>query len=190
MLFRSGSAPRRPRRSKAAGRASAAGQVSEKSAEELQIKIDTIKNAKSDEGRGREVELVDSELESYVLFKLRKDIPIQMDSFDVQLAPGTVAADTQLTFTSSLGNPVLDALIGGTHNLFVKAKLEGSAGRGKFELQEVRIDGIPVPLVLIETLVSKYVKPKYPDVDLKEPFDLPWGIEEIVIEDQIGRAHV
>jgi hypothetical protein len=23
------------------------------------------------------------------------------------------------------------------------------------------------------------VKPKYPDVDLKEPFDLPWGIDAI-----------
>jgi hypothetical protein len=25
------------------------------------------------------------------------------------------------------------------------------------------------------------VKPKYPDVDLNEPFTMPWGIESLVI---------
>jgi hypothetical protein len=45
----------------------------------------------------------------------------------------------------------------------------------------VKVDGIPVPLVLIETLIDKYVKPKYPEVDLKEPFPMPWGMESLTI---------
>jgi hypothetical protein len=72
--------------------------------------------------------------------------------------------------------------VSGTHDLFVKGSLQGSQGRGKFELLEVRIDGIPVPKVLIQSLFDKYVKPKYPDADLKEPFDLPWGIEELTLQ--------
>ena len=43
----------------------------------------------------------------------------------------------------------------------------------------MKVDGIPVPNVLIETLVAKYVKPKYPEVDLKEPFPMPWGMESL-----------
>ena len=77
---------------------------------------------------------------------------------------------------------MVDALIGGTHNLSVKGKLVGHDGRGKFDLQEVHVDGIPVPAILIQTLINKYVKPKYPEVDLKEPFDLPYGIEEIKLD--------
>jgi hypothetical protein len=29
--------------------------------------------------------------------------------------------------------------------------------------------------------VDRYVTPKYPKVDLSEPFDIPWGIEELVL---------
>jgi len=161
-------------------------EVSPKSAKSLQKKIDTVKKAnqaQDPQHKGSRVELSEAELESYVLYSLKEDIPVQIDSIKVQLAPGTIASDTQLTFNSNstTGNPMVDAFLGGTHNVFIKGKLAGEDGRGKFDLQEVRVDGIPVPKILIETLVDKYVKPKYPQADLKEPFDLPWGIEEITI---------
>ena len=167
------------------------GQVSEQAAMELQIKIDDIKKNEStgSERTQVEIEVSDTELESYVLYSLREDIPVQMDSIDVQLTPGAVGADTQLTFTAtSTGNPLVDSVVSGTHNLFVKGRLSGKEGRGKFELEEIRVDGIPVPRVLIETLFEKYVKPKYPEADLKEPFDLPWGIDELTLEE--GKAKI
>ena len=160
--------------------------VSAKAAKSLQDKIDAIKKAENIPDRApgaSRVEISEIELESYMLFKLKEDIPARMDSFDVQLEPGTVAAQTQLTFTSdATGNPIIDAVVGGTHDLFVKGSLRGSQGRGKFDLLEVHVDGIPVPMILMQTLFDKYVKPKYPDADLKEPFDLPWGIEELSLE--------
>ena len=166
--------------------------VSPKAAKSLQDKIDAIKKAKDMPDRPpREsrVELSEVELESYMLFSMKDQIPAQMDSFDVQLEPGTVAAQTQLTFSSdATGNAIVDAVVGGTHDLFIKGSLQGSEGRGKFELLEIRVDGIPVPKILIESLFDKYVKPKYPDADLKEPFDLPWGIEELTLEQ--GKAIV
>jgi hypothetical protein len=50
------------------------------------------------------------------------------------------------------------------------------------------VDGIPVPIVLIETLVDRYVKPKSPDVKLDEPFMMPWGIEDLTITN--GKATI
>jgi hypothetical protein len=52
----------------------------------------------------------------------------------------------------------------------------------------VQVDGIPVPNVLIQALIKRYVKPKYPEVDLNEPFDLPWDIQEMKLEP--GKATV
>ena len=157
-------------------------EVSPKAAESLQLKIDAIKRANQARDRqpgASRVQLSEAELKSYVLFSLRDKIPAQLDSIDVQLGQDTVGSDTQMTFGSdSTGNSVVDAFISGTHNLFLKGKLVGEEGRGKFDLEEVRVDGIPVPKILIQTLVDKYVKPKYPEADLKEPFDLPWGIED------------
>ena len=160
--------------------------ISEKAAKSLQDKIDAIKKAENETERAPKatrIEISEVELESYMLFHLKQDIPAQMDSFDVQLEPGTVAAQTQLTFApDATGNPILDVVVSGTHDLFVKGALKASQGRGKFDLLEVRVDGIPVPMILIQSLFDKYVKPKYPDADLKEPFDLPWGIEELILE--------
>ena len=158
--------------------------VSERAARTLQEKIDAIQAAEV--ARGREstqtVEVSEVELESYVLYSMRDVIPAKVDSIDVQLTPGVVAADTKLTFPSdSTGNPFVDVVVAGTHTFYLKGKLAASDKRGRFELQEVKVDGIPVPLVLIETLVDKYVKPKYPEVDLKEPFPMPWGMESLSI---------
>jgi len=170
-------------------RQNASQEVSERTAQQLQAKIDAVKKARDIEtGRRLEqVEVNEAELESYVLFELRDQIPARMDSFDVQLTPGAIAADTQLTFNNS-GNVVVDTLLGGTHHLFVKGRLSGELREGKFDLDQVKVDGIPVPKILIQTLIKKYVKPKHPDVDLDEPFDLPWRIDRITIEQ--GKATI
>ena len=164
--------------------ASAQLPVSERTARMLQEKIDAVKKAAkaTDRKASETVEVSDSELEAYVLYSLRQQIPARVDSIDVQLTPGVVAADTKMTFGNSpTNNPLIDMLISGTHRLFVKGKLTAIHGMGKFSLDQARVDGIPVPIVLIETLVDKYVKPKYPDVRLDEPFMMPWGIEELTV---------
>jgi hypothetical protein len=188
IAFRSSAAKEGPSSQASAAHTS----VSPKTAESLQKKIDAVKQAEEDTKRqdgSARVELTEAELESYVLYSLKEHIPARIDSIDVQLSPGAVASDTQITFTSNAtGNPMVDALVGGTHNLFLKGKLTGEMGRGKFDLVEIRVDGIPVPNVLIQTLFKKYVKPKYPDADLNEPFDLPWDIEELKLEQ--GKATV
>jgi hypothetical protein len=159
-------------------------QVSERAAGQLQVKIDAIRKVENatESRQPATVELSEEELESYVVYSLREHIPAKVDSIDVELTPGAVSADTKMTFGSNpTRNPMIDVLISGTHRLYVKGQLSASGGKGKFVLEEARVDGIPVPIVLIETLIDRYVKPKYPDVKLDEPFSMPWGIEDLTI---------
>jgi hypothetical protein len=161
-----------------------AAQTSERAAASLDSKIKTIKKAETDKKRHEQskMDISESELESYVMVYLRKDIPIQIESVRVHLTPGVIAADTRLTIPpGTTGNTLVDALVTGTHNMQVSGKLTAAKGEGKFDLQTVAVDGIPVPSILVDALIKKYAKPKYPDVDLKEPFDLPYGIQSIDI---------
>jgi hypothetical protein len=163
---------------------SAQNDVSERTAKVLQAKIDAIQAAeKAGTRKARQtVEVSEPELESYVLYGMKDDIPARVESIDVQLTEGHVAADARLTFPpDATGNVLVDAFVSGTHTFFLKGKLSAVAKRGRFELAEVKVDGIPVPNILIETLVAKYVKPKYPHVDLSEPFPMPWGMESLSI---------
>lgn len=158
----------------------------------LQTKIDTVKKkAETSEDRSlkrtQELEVSEAELASYVMLSLRDQIPVQIDSIKVQLTPGAIGADAEVVMNEPTGTALVDALIGGKHNLFVKGKLSGADRRGRFELGEVKVDGIPVPKVLVESLFNKYVKPKYPNADLKAPFDLPWGIERLTLEPKKAR---
>lgn len=167
-------------------------EVSPKAAKSLQDKIDAIKNSENSPrhkpGSSR-VQLSEAELESYLLYSLQDDIPAKVDSAHVELGAGSIGLDTQLTFNSNAtGNPMVDAIVGGTHNLLFKGRLHAEHSRGKFDLDEVRVDGIPVPNIFIQTLFKKYVKPKYPEADINEPFDMPWGIEEVKLEP--GKATV
>ena len=164
--------------------ASAGAQNAERAAASLESKINTIKKAGADKKRREraKMDITEVELESYVMVYLRKDIPVQIESVRVHLTPGVVAADTRLTIPAgTTGNTLVDALVTGTHNLLVSGKMTTANGEGKFDLQSVNVDGIPVPNILIDALLRKYAKPKYPDVDLNEPFDLPWGIQTIDI---------
>src|SRR5688572_25776442 len=100
--------------------------VSERSARVLQEKIDAIQTAETNKSRqGSEtLEVSEVELESYVMYKMRDVIPARVDSIDVQLTPGVVAADTKLTFPSdSTGNPFVDVVVAGTHTFYLKGKL-------------------------------------------------------------------
>jgi len=160
-------------------------EVSPRSAKSLQEKIDAVRAAENSPSHKRgssHVEVSETELESYLMYSLQEDIPAKIDSAMIELGTDTISLDTQLTFSSNAtGNPVVDALVGGTHNLFFKGNLVAREAVGKFDLQEIRVDGIPVPNIFIQTIFKKYVKPKYPDADLNEPFDMPWGIQELKI---------
>jgi len=167
-------------------------QASPKAAKVLQQKIDAVKDAENNPKHTKgsvRTEVSEAELESYLLYSLKEDIPAKVDTANVQLAPDTVSLDTQITFSQNpTGNPMLDTLVGGIHNLYLKGKLVAQQGRGRFDLQDVRVDGIPVPNLLIQTLIKKYVQPKYPEVDLNKPFEMPWGIQELKVEQ--GKAIV
>ena len=161
-------------------------EVSPEAADSLSAKIASIRRAESDpERKGSAtttIEITEIEMESFLLYEMEDDIPATVESIDVGIGAETISVLTQVTFSAEeTGNFLLDFLMGGTHSLFVEGRLEAEEGRGKFELRGVRVDGLPVPIVLVEALIDRFVTPRYPKVDLDKPFDVPWGVEEVVL---------
>ncbi len=161
--------------------------VSQTAADSLWDKIVTIRAAETSATRlpdaATSLRVTDIEMESFVFFSMRDEIPARVQSIDVEVGYGTISAATELSFDSQegSGNPIVDILLQSSHGVFVKGALEGHRGEGRFELQEVRVDGFPVPIAVVEILVDRFVKPRFPQVDLEEGFRIPWGIDEIAI---------
>ena len=164
--------------------------VSPDAADSLWGKIVAIREAESSSTRNRDaassIRVTDVEMESFVFFSMKDEIPANVRSIDVTVEAGTISAATELLFDSQegSGNPIVDILLQNPHSLFVKGALEGHAGRGTFELQQVRVDGFPVPIAVVEILVDRFVVPRFPQVDLDEEFPIPWGIEEIDLAEE------
>jgi len=156
--------------------------VSFQLAEGLQRKIDRMKSKNGNSKRDF-VNVSEVEVESYIMFLLQqKKIPAKLDWVDVQFSPGNVATNVQLTLgQNAMGNYVVDKIIQGTHTLWVKGKFEGAGGRGKFDLESVRVDRLPVPVFLAEVVFNRLVKPMLPEADIRHPFQLPFGISSLTI---------
>lgn len=167
--------------------------ISPAAADALGLKIAAILGAESDGTRppaATTVAVSEIEMESFVVYWMQEDIPPRVEAIDVTVTDGAIRADTRLLFEDHLatGNPLVDRILLGTHRLRIGGRLEAMEGRGTFMLDEVHVDGIRIPLAVVDILVDLYVKPDYPDVDLDAPFDLPWGVERVTLLD--GRARI
>lgn len=168
-------------------------EVTPAAADELGRKISAILAVENDPARtpsASTTTVSEIEMESFVVFWMEEDIPPKVESIDVTVEEGRIRAVTELLFgpDQATGNPLVDAILLGTHRLSVGGSLSGADGRGTFRLQEVRVDGIPVPLSVVDLLVRRFVTPTYPDVDLDAPFDLPWGVDSVELVE--GQARI
>lgn len=156
--------------------------ISPEAAESVRLKIASIRQAAEDLSRDYEatIEISEVEMESFVLYEMVDEIPAKVESIDIGIEDSKISAFVEITFPSQeTGNLLTGFLIGGTHSLFVQGRLEARNGRGTFELLEVRLDGLPMPILIVEALVDRFVTPQYPQVDLGEPFEVPWGVEGV-----------
>ena len=75
------------------------------------------------------------------------------------------------------------SLVGGRVPVTVSGVLHTDGGRGRFELQNADVSGVPVPKLLLQELVSHYSRtPDRPQgVRLDDEFELPANIQKIEV---------
>jgi hypothetical protein len=153
-------------------------------ADRFAAKVLAIEAAGPGSGTGRTERASEVELESYVLYGLRDQITVQLNTVDLTLLPGELHAAVDMVVTSDLtqAHPVVGPLFEGRHGVTFEGSFEGRGGRGRFVLEGVKVDGLPVPVFLVKALLGSLDEP----VDLDEPFDLPIGIEAVTL----GRGSV
>lgn len=77
-------------------------------------------------------------------------------------------------------NPLL-SMFSGVHDVEVTAAASADGGTGHVNIQTVVIDGVSVPHLALEMFVSKYLKPKYPNIGLENEFKMPDHIDTATV---------
>jgi hypothetical protein len=108
-------------------------------------------------------------------------LPAGVRSVAFQAQPGAVTATARVDFDQLKAgrnsyNPLL-SIFTGLHDVIVTAHAYGTGGQGLVHVDSVSLDGVEVPLFVLELFVEKYLKPKYPNVGLNSRFALPARVD-------------
>ena len=77
-------------------------------------------------------------------------------------------------------NPLL-SIFSGTRDVRVEADASGVAGQGRVHVRTVTLDGVEVPRMALEFLLSRYITAKYPYIGMDSVFHLPDKIDTAII---------
>jgi hypothetical protein len=174
--------------------ADAAVQRSRADGDRLQKKIDDIAaNGAAARTKPKTTPVSESELNSYLAFNLRNDVPRGLAEPEIVMSgdgslAGRVLVDID-EFNRSRGpQSVLDPLsyLSGQVPVTARGVLRTHEGRGTFYLSSAKLQGVPLPRSVVQELVRYFSRtadnPR--GIDMDEPFDLPAKIRRI----EVGRG--
>jgi hypothetical protein len=142
---------------------------------------------------GRRTPVSESELNSWFMYSAKPLLPQGVADPRITIVGsgklmGTVIVDLEAIGKKKSSGGTFDpwSLLGGRVPVNVTGVLTTKSGRGQFNLQQADISGIPVPMSMLQELVSYYSRTAdNPNgVRLDDPFQLPAKIQQI----EVGQA--
>ncbi len=167
---------------------SAAEPVSRRDAASLQAKLDRLTKSPGERAVAANTPISEAELNSYLRLELGDRLPAGVTDPWVSLLEGnrisgSATVDLARMSESRKSTSMLDPFnyLSGSVPVAVNGVLQTRNGVGTFALESASISGVPVPLWMLQEIVTYYSKsPSAPNgVSIDKPFMLPLGIREI-----------
>jgi hypothetical protein len=140
----------------------------------------------------RPVVVTERQLNSFVNLSLAERIPAEVSGLELHLGQGRLTARANVDMDRLRGripeggaSTLLSLfLLSGTVPVDLRARVEGAAGVGHVELEEVQIGGVSMPpSVLVQAVRYATRSAEQPDgVDITAPVALPWTARRVRVE--------
>lgn len=163
--------------------------VTRRDAARLQAKLERISKNEGNRGKtAATTPITEIELNSYLRYEMGDRIPPGVTEPWVSFlengrVSGKATVDLGRVGQSRKSGGVLDpySLLTGTLPLAVSGVLKTRNGTGTFAIESASLSGVPIPVWMLQDIVSYYSKsPTTPNgLALDKPFALPSGIREI-----------
>ena len=99
---------------------------------------------------------------------------------------GTAEIDMDKISLEGYSAQLFRNLLSGVQKVDVTGLLECENGKGQFSVEEAFLNGVSVPAVLVEQILSYVSTRQLPNVDITEPFNLPSDVRSVqVLEDRV-----
>jgi hypothetical protein len=130
-------------------------------------------------------EFSQKEMDSYLRYELAQSFPKGLRDVRIKFLVDSLSADAFVNFDemqTDAKNPFLSALLAGEHRLELVGKLNTQDKTGTYDILVLRLDQKEIPKPLVDLLIAKLVVPKYPSAKPNTPFELPYDITRIDIQ--------
>jgi hypothetical protein len=174
----------------ASPRGSAAGaEISAEAAASASRKLDGILHDPPSSSQPKTTRFTEQEVNSYLRYDMASEYPAGLSKVTLSFVPGSISGSSDVDFdklksaSSAAGQlGMLSYLLHGVHTITCQGAFSAANGVGRFDLGAVSIDGLAVPRALVDFLVDAYLKPRFPGLNLDQPFHLPDSIEAVQVE--------
>jgi hypothetical protein len=164
---------------------------SRREAQLLRQKIDTIAaHGERPGGPARRTTVTEREVNAYLVFEAREQLPVGVVNPSVTIVgtgrlSGQAIVDLDAVRKAKGPTSLLDPMnyLWGRLPVTATGVLKTSKGVGHFELESTHINGVPIPKLLLQEIVSYYSRtPEKPaGISLDDAFALPARIREIQV---------
>jgi hypothetical protein len=148
-------------------------------------KIDSI--AEERVRPGATVSLTASEINAYVRREAAEAVPQGLRNVVIRLpAAGQATGEGVVDFSKlasgqSAGNWLLRSLLEGERPVSVTVSVESGGGTALVRIERVEISGVTLDGRTLQFLLDNFVRPRYPDAKIGEPFPLRHNVEAILV---------
>jgi hypothetical protein len=142
------------------------------------------------DGAGRTYVLAESDLNAFLKAKLKERGRRDVESLVVKMSQTTFVTSLTIDFdydemrSDSVGAKIFKALLSGKQTIEVEGRLTTEKGKGTYTVERANMNGIPLPPPLVNSILSALGRRQDPPFDPTEPFDLPYGIQTIEVQEQ------
>jgi hypothetical protein len=136
---------------------------------------------------GKTYLLEEEELNAYLSEKLREQKRKDVEKIGVRLHDKTFTTHIQVNMDEvqvkdTMTATLFKALFRGRQKVEVDGELKTNNGQGTYEVQRARVNDVGVPAVVVNTILTSVGRQQDPPFDPSEPFDMPYGIKNIRVQ--------
>lgn len=166
-----------------------AAAVSRSAADSCAQKVRTLEEhaAKPGKKKKQNTRISEEEINSYLAYELSSKYHPSLKSIVVDLEEAKLHGVAAINFDHVNKNStrflkkLLARMFAGEHELSVKGALLARAGKVSFQVHEARFDGTPLPIILVEEIMSIVGRNQKPPIDPTQPSQLPYGIQSVEV---------
>ncbi|MBI4443341.1 MAG: hypothetical protein HY649_08205 [Acidobacteria bacterium] len=162
--------------------------LSREASEAAAEKLHRVREGSLSGTTSRQVRITEAEANSYLHYQIAPQFPAGLSNVRLKFQPDRLQGSAEVDF-DQLGkslrrppNPFLDFLFQGVRMLEVAGDFYSSEGMGQFHLETVSLDGVILPPVVVDFLIESYLKARFPNVAIDQPFPLPYSLEKVTVE--------